>query len=85
MWYFICLSIGCFSGFLLASWMAAAKVADMRNELQYLKGASNKLDYFKARIRAIQGQSVQSMEKGERTYMVQGPNGKFCKFTLPEV
>lgn len=85
MWYFLCLTIGSLAGFMLASLLVAGKVSDMRGELDRLKGASDKLDYLKARIRAIQAQSVLSKTKGERTYMVQGPNGKFGKFTLPEV
>ena len=71
-------------GFVIAGLLSANKVSAAQEIAARTTKASEELDLLKARIRAVQ-HNAKEVVKGERTYNVQTPNGRFGKFNLPEV
>lgn len=60
------------------------KKNDNQRLTEALYEAQNEAAYYKARIAAIQDRAFKVC-KGESYYVLQGPNGKFAKMSLPYV
>lgn len=78
------LSAGTCIGLVFTALVAANKIREQQNLIDAYDGFDTCLTLLRARIRAIQDNG-KPIGKGERLYVVQKPNGKFAKFTLPEV
>lgn len=77
------MSAGACLGAVAAGWLAASRIAAMREQRDQHASAAEELWLLRARIRAVQDRGV---TKGkEVVYNIQQPNGKFGKFTLPMV
>jgi multidrug resistance efflux pump len=76
---------GVAAGFLAAALLAANRVSEAEHQAAAVTRAVQDLALLKARIRAVQHNAKQAEYKGERTYVVQTPSGRFGKFNLPEV
>jgi hypothetical protein len=84
MWFTLGMMTGVVIGTLVTGLLAARRVREAENLAEAIGDQSTYLALLRARIRAIQ-EHGKPMGKGERMYVVQSPNGKFSKLTLPEV
>ena len=84
MWFLLGIMTGATIGAIVMGVLAARKVRDAQDLADATGDMSNSLAVLRARIRGIQHHG-KPMGKGERMYVVQSPNGRFAKLTLPEV
>ena len=80
MWFLL----GIITGAAATALLAYQKVKEAQDLAKATGDMSTGFALLRARIRAIQ-EHGKAMGKGERMYVVQSPNGKFSKLTLPEV